>query len=85
MNRISFCLKRNQIDRGAFAAAMLRHMVQLQTGELTDAEYKQAVTLAGIHQDNGKVDFRGKSIGYLSCLADRIAGAVPGKRDIHHE
>ncbi len=72
--------KRSQIDRGAFSAALLRHMVQVRTGELTETEYLAASAEVGrrlgLNRNGGHLDLKGKSVGYLAYLADQIAVAA---------
>ena len=73
---IEFRTSAAEIDKGAFAAAMLRHMVELKTGKLTDSTYNAAVkrTAAARHLPlkSGKIDFRRCSINSLCCLCDEV-------------
>lgn len=82
MNRQLTALRDPQIDPGAFAAALLYHMVRLQVGtDLTPAEYDQALQLT-IRKHNLKtcgrfIDLRNQDI---EEVADWITEAVNQER-----
>jgi hypothetical protein len=77
--------KRSQIDQGAFSSALLRHMVQVRTGELTESEFIAASASVGrrlgLNMTGGRLDLQGKSVGYMAYLADQIA-VVASRRNI---
>lgn len=77
---IGFKTNPHEIDRGTFAAVMLRHMVELDTGKLTDSEYTKAVAAAaarlGLKLHSGQIDLSHKSAGTLSYIGSQIAEAV---------
>lgn len=77
MDRLAFKTDRVEINHGAFAAAVLRHMVELKTGPLTNEKYNEAVVKAirenNLPQRDGMPDLHHKDERYLSSISKQIA------------
>lgn len=80
MFKLGFKSTQNEVvDRLAFSAALLRHLVELEAGKLSDSEYKTAVYRAAatgkLPLKGGLPDLRHRSINYLYCVRDQILEA----------
>ena len=80
MFKLGFKSTQNEvIDQEAFSAALLRHLVELETGKLSDSEYNAAVSHAAAARNlplkGGLPDLRHRSINYLYCVRDQILEA----------
>jgi hypothetical protein len=99
MDRQFTALRDPQIDPGAFAAALLYHIVRLQVmksgADLKPAEYDQALQLT-IRKRNLKIrgrfiDLRDQDIEYISDLVteavnqERISQALLGLAEINRD
>lgn len=84
MCRIAFKTNPHEIDQEIFAAIMLRHMVELNTGKLGDGEYQKAESATAarlqlkLHGD--RIDLRHMSAGTLSYISSQIAETVAASR-----
>ena len=84
MGVIGYKCNRRDIEQGDFASVMLRRMVEVITGEMSDAEYELAAQAAadelGLKFSDGKIDLRHMSAGTLSYISSQIADAVAAGR-----
>lgn len=80
MFKLGFKSRQKEIvDQEAFSAALLRHLVEIEAGKLSDSEYNAAVSHAvaagGMQVKNGTPDLKHCSINYLYYVRDRILEA----------
>lgn len=80
MFKLGFQSKQKEIvNQEAFSAALLRHLVELEAGQLSESEYKAAVSRAAaaghLPLKGGLPDLKHRSINYLYCVRDQILEA----------
>lgn len=84
MHGLGFKTNPHEIDRGTFAAVMLRHMVELETGHTSDEEYSLAVRTTaeklGLKNRDGCIDPRRLSAGTLSDISSQVIEAIAASR-----
>lgn len=84
MGIIAFKTNPHEIDRATISAIMLRHTVEADTGEISDAEYELAAQSVadelGLKFSDGRIDLRHMSVGTMSYISSQIADAVAAGR-----
>lgn len=77
---IGFKTNPQEIASGSFPAIMIRRMVEVQTGETSDAEYELALRAAtqklGLKYCNGKLELGHMSRGTIDYISNQIAEIV---------
>lgn len=80
MGVIGYKCNRHDIEKGTFAQVLLRRMVEANTGEVSDAEYKLAVRSAadklGLKFTDDKINLKHMSVRTLSYISNYIAEEV---------
>lgn len=73
-----------EIKSGSFPAVMIRRMVEVKTGDTSDAEYelaaRETAKKLGLQYVGGKLNLTHVSVGTMEYISSQIADAVFAKR-----